>query len=320
MNDRSTSTRPAAPAAGAADGTGEARDARVTALTALLALREVGQDTFAGGSGGEGLYGGPQRRYGGELLAQALCAAQRTVAAQAGDDARPVHSLHAYFIRPAHPARDVEYRVRRVRDGRSFSIRSVEGWQDDTLAFVLDASFQRPERGFVHDAPAPAVPTPEALPTEQSRFEAARRADPGRFAAWPAGWHADRGPFETRTVEDLWGTTVQPPQMHTWVRLRAPVGDLGLHPSIAAYYSDDPVMDNALLPHVGRYHDGALTTASLDHAMWFHEPVDLHDWHLFAQDSPVASGARGLTRGLLFDRAGRLVASVAQEILMRVRT
>jgi acyl-CoA thioesterase-2 len=231
-----------------------------------------------------------------------------------------VHSLHAYFIRPAHPARDVVYRVRRVRDGRSFSIRSVEGWQDDALAFVLDASFQRPERGFVHDAPAPDVPPPEALPGEQSRYEAARRADPARFAAWPAGWHAERGPFEMRTVEDLWGAGVQPPRMHTWVRLRSAVGDPGLQPAIAAYFSDDPVMDNALLPHVGRFHDGRLATASLDHAMWFHEPVDLHEWHLFAQDSPVASGARGLTRGLLFDRSGRLVASVAQEILMRVRT
>ncbi len=290
-----------------------------TALVGMLSLTEVAPDSYAGASGGDSLYGSAQRRFGGELLAQALHAAQLTIARGGDGGTRPVHSLHAYFIRPAHPAREVVYRVQRIRDGRSFSIRSVEGWQDDALAFVLDASFQAPERGFEHAAAMPDVPPPEAVPGEQSRFDAARAADPGRFASWPASWHADRGPFETRTVEDLWRAQVYAPQMNVWVRLREPVDDLSLHPAIAAYYSDDPVMDNALLPHLGRFHGGALTTASLDHAMWFHEQIDLRQWHLFAQDSPIASGARGLTRGHLFDRAGRLVASVAQEILMRPR-
>lgn len=322
MTDAATNALPSA--ASTATGTADASVGahRVTALARLLDLRETAPDVFEGDSGrmfGDdgGLYGSIGRRFGGELLAQALRAAQRTI--DDGEEGRPVHSLHAYFIRPAHPSRPVTYRVLRVRDGRSFSSRSVEGWQDDAIAFVLDASFQCREPGFEHAAAAPVVPPPEDVPGEAARHAAARAAHPERFAGWPTDWYADRGPFETRTVEDLWAPGTHPPCMNTWVRLRAPLAAPALQPAIAAYYSDDPIMDNALLPHVGRFHDGSLTTASLDHAMWFHAPIDLSEWHLFAQDSPIAHGARGLTRGQLFDRSGRLVASVAQEILMRPR-
>ena len=306
------------PNIGKGFGPGKGRDPGVApvddsslALEALLTLREVDADTFTGASNRDPGFSSGSRRFGGELLAQGLRAAQATVAD------RPVHSLHAYFLRPAPLDGELIYRVRRIRDGRSFCVRSVEAVRDGQVLFVLDASFHVPEPGYRHTAEAPRVAQPDALPSEQQRFEAARAAQPARFAHRPFGTVLPPGPFDIRVVEDLWQATSLPPRMHWWVRLRKPAADPAMNAAMAAFFSDDPIMDNALLPHGGRFNGGRFTTASLDHVMWFHEPLLLSDWHLFAMDSPVAGGARGLTRGQLFTRAGRLVASAAQEVLMR---
>ena len=295
-----------------------ARDSSL-ALQELLTLRTIDADTFAGASNRDTSFSGGKRRFGGELLAQGLRAAQATVAD------RPVHSLHAYFVRPAPLDGELIYRVRRIRDGRSFCVRSVEAVQvhsgrtlsEAQVVFVLDASFQTVEQGYSHTAAAPQVPGPDTLPSEQQRFDAARAIDPERFAHRPVSAVLPPGPFEVRVVENLWQTTSLPAQMHWWVRLRQPTPDPATNAAIAVFFTDDPIMDAALLPHGGRFSGSLFSTASLDHAMWFHEPITLADWHLFAMDSPVAAGARGLTRGQLFTRDGRLVASVAQEVLLR---
>ena len=295
-----------------------ARDSSL-ALEALLTLRAIDADTYAGASNSDTSFSAGRRRFGGELLAQGLRAAQATAANW------PVHSLHAYFVRPAPLDGELIYRVRRIRDGRSFCMRSVEGVHtrsdsapgDEQVVFVLDASFQLPEQGYSHAASAPQVPGPEDLPTEQQRFDVARAAAPERFVHRPFSTVLPPGPFEVRVVENLWQKGALPPRMHWWVRLHKPAADPALNAAMAVFFTDDPIMDVALLPHGGRFNDVRFSTASLDHAMWFHEPLCLADWHLFAMDSPVAGGARGLTRGQLFTRDGRLVASVAQEVLMR---
>ena len=302
------------------------QDTPLANLHALLTLVPVGRDSFVGDGKYAGLYNGSRRRYGGELLAQALRAAQLTVANH------HVHSLHAYFIRPASVTSAVLYHVERSRDGARFTNRRVSARQSnagapddsqsqrDALVFTLDASFAADAPGFAHQVAMPAVPPPEALPTEAERMAQARSRHDAAPSS-PENWYEQRcstpGPFEFRCVEDLWQPGTFAPQMHTWVRTTATISDIAMSAAMALYYSDDPIMDNALLPHVGRDYSTRLQTASLDHAMWFHRPFAIGDWHLFAQDSPIAHGARGLTRGHWFNRVGQLVATVAQEVLIR---
>ena len=273
-------------------------------LLKLLELETIDLNRDRGASLAESRH----RVYGGQVLAQALVAAQQTVSG------RSAHSLHAYFIRPGDSEIPILYEVHRIRDGRSFTTRRIKAVQRGEAIFSMDTSFQVAEVGFEHQSKIPDVPAPEELPTEEQRLEHAAATDPERFEHWD--YRAT--PFEVRYVENLWDDEPHPPRHHVWFRTRdALPDDPALHQAVALYYSDDTIMDNAMIPHGGRLRWDQFMSASLDHAMWFHHPFCVDQWHLFAQDSPSSYGARGLTRGEIFAADGKLVASVAQEALMR---
>jgi acyl-CoA thioesterase-2 len=275
-------------------------------VLALLDLVELGDDVYQGISP----EGRLQRVFGGQVLGQALTAATRTV-----ESSRICHSLHAYFLRPGDPRVPIRYEVDRSRDGRSFSVRRVVAIQHDKQIFVLACSFQEQESGYTHQFPMPNVPPPEELEdeTEARRRHAAQLPDVLRE------WLTRPRPFETRPVvlDPPGDRPARPPYDNVWFRAAGPVPEK-LGAALLAYASDATLLSTSLLPH-GKTIFSNLQVASLDHAMWFHRAIDFTDWLLYAQDSPSASGARGFNRGMIFTRDGILVASVAQEGLIRPR-
>ena len=283
--------------------------AAVARLLALLDLRPVGVDRFQGLS-----ESGWPRVYGGQVVAQALVAASRTVADKLAN------SLHATFLRPGDPAVPIDFAVERERDGRSFATRRVVASQDGRAIFSMAASFMAPETGFEHHAPIPDVPAPDALPGERELLErnAAKIPEP-----WLTRWRTRDRPYEFRPVEPSspFIPLARPPLTHNWFRLAAPVvADAVLARVLLAYASDMTLLDTCLMPHAVAWTDPALQVASLDHVLWFHGEADPNDWHLFMQDSPWAGGGRGLNRGTIYAADGRLIASAAQEGLIRYRT
>lgn len=282
----------------------------VARLLALLDLETIEVDLFRGQSSDPGW----TRVFGGQVVAQALVAASRTVRAD-----RLAHSLHAYFLRPGDPQAPIVYRVTRERDGTSFATRRVAGIQHGKPIFSLTASFQVAETGFDHQSAMPRVPAAATLTSEYDLFLASAATLP---EPWRTMWATRDRPIEIRPVEprELIRAKKTRPLAHHWLRVAAPVvADPVLARALLAYASDMTLLDTALLPHGVTFRDPALQAASIDHAMWFHTTPDLADWHLFAQDSPRASGARGLNRGQIFASDGTLVASVAQEGLIRYR-
>ncbi|MBB3936083.1 acyl-CoA thioesterase [Aureimonas phyllosphaerae] len=278
-------------------------------LIRALDLEKLEENLYRGVSSSVGW----QRTFGGEVIAQALVAAQRTVVPE-----RPVHSLHGYFLRPGNPKAPVIYEVSRIRDGGSFTTRIVHGIQHGEAIFTLSASFQRVEEGLDHQMPMPDVPRPDELPSaaELTAEILARAPEPIRRY-----WSRPR-PIEFRPVSFDHYLTREPlpPRQQVWVRTVAPLGDdPALNAAALAYLSDMTLLDTALFAHGLSVFDERIQAASLDHAMWFHRPVDVGAWHLYSQDSPSSSGGRGLTRGSLFALDGTLVASVAQEGLIRPR-
>lgn len=276
-------------------------------LLALLDLEKIEENIFRGTSADHRV----QRVFGGQVLGQALTAATRTV-----DSARPCHSFHAYFLRPGSPRQPILYEVDRSRDGGSFTARRVVAIQNGAQIFTLAASFQRQEEGFDHQAPMPSVPPPEDLEDERE----VQLRDP---ALPPAirDWIARERPFEIRSVisRGLGDRAPRPAIDHLWLRARGALpDDPAVHRALLAFVSDMTLLDTALLPH-GKSIFSNIQVASLDHAMWFHRPFRADEWLLYAQDSPSASGARGFNRGAIYTRDGRLVASVAQEGLIRPR-
>ncbi len=287
-------------------------------LLALLDLESHGEDAFRG-------YSPPtagRSVFGGQAIAQALVAAQRTVPVD-----RPAHSLHGYFILAGDPKIPIDYAVERVRDGRSFTTRRCIAKQQGRAIFSLEASFQVVEQGFDHAFKPPSVPDPEHLaissalgarlnsflPRGAKSVAAAASALDVRFVE--AEPHlASANPGEAKPGESKLGTTRQ----NIWFRVmdRLP-DDPAVHRALLAYLSDMTLLNTALAAHGRSIFDPTLQVASLDHALWFHRPFRADEWLLYAQDSPNASGARGLTRGELFTRDGRLIASVAQEGLIR---
>ena len=252
-----------------------------------------------------------QRVFGGQVIAQALMAAQRCV-----DADRFVHSLHAYFMRPGDPSVPILYQVERMRDGASFTTRRTVAIQHGKPIFSMSASFQLEEPGFDHQIGIPAVPQPEELLDEErvkSEFLAHASEPIRRY------WTRRRA-IEIRPTALTHYVSAEklPPRQDVWVRTTGPVpADRRLQAAILAYLSDMTLLDTSLYAHGTSIFDQTLQVASLDHAMWFHRPFPLDDWLLYTQDSPSASGARGMTRGSLFSRSGLLVASVAQEGLIR---
>lgn len=281
-------------------------------LIAVLDLETCGPDSFRGTSPQTGW----QRIFGGLVIAQALVAASRTA------EARTPHALHGFFMRPGDPAVPIDFSVTRLRDGRSFSTRHCVALQHGDPIFTLTGSFQAAEDGFDHQIAMPEVPPPEALPDEAdilARFGASLPSGVRRYL------ERER-PIELRPVS-LGRFTTPPvarpaaPMQQVWMRVKGTLhADPAIHRVVLAYMSDMTLLETALVAHDRSLFEPGLQVASLDHSLWFHRPARVDEWLLYAQDSPSASGARGLARGSIFERDGTLVASVAQEGLIRERS
>jgi acyl-CoA thioesterase-2 len=276
-------------------------------LVELLDLEPLEVNLFRGQSRDLGT----RSVFGGQVIGQALAAAERTI------DGRVPHSLHAYFLLPGDVGAPIVYQVERIRDGRSFSARRVLAIQHGRPILSMMASFQEPETGLDHAAPMPDVPPPEALaaPEDPSeRLPEVAAARPGKPIP------RNPGAIEFRPVqpEDPHRPTAREPRQAFWFRVvdRVP-DDPWLHRCLLAYASDWALAGTALRPHGKTWHDDGMIVASIDHALWLHRPARVDEWLLYAMDSPSAQMARGLARGLVYDRAGHLIASVAQEVLMR---
>jgi acyl-CoA thioesterase II len=261
---------------------------------------------------------GWQRIYGGLVVSQAMIAAMRSVNA-----AYHIHSLHSYFILPGDPAEPIDYLIENLRDGRSFATRRVVAKQKDKAIFALSCSFHIMEEGLDHQITMPAVPMPENLLSAHDAVAAFKEKLPEAVQRYLL---RDR-PIELRPTDlnryfgiKSAGNERQEPVQFVWFRAAEKLPkDVNTHLAILGYASDMPLLDTALVGHGTSYFNPDLQLASLDHAMWFHRPVKADEWLLYAMDSPSSSGALGLARGSIFTREGVLVASVAQEGLMRPR-
>jgi acyl-CoA thioesterase II len=285
------------------------KSAALTQLVGILDLEPIEVNLFRG----QTQQAGWQRVYGGLVLAQALAAAIRTV-----DPDRHAHSMHGYFLLGGVPGQPIVYDVERIRDGASFNTRQVKAIQGGRAIFALSVSFQKEEVSFVHQAPMPQVPMPEDLPDQQALLQRFGDKLPENLRSY---WQRDR-PFELRPVDFARYVTRQPasPQQSIWVRASGEVGDdANLHRCLLAYVSDFTLLDTALIAHGKLAFDTDIQLASIDHAMWLHGPFRADDWLLYTQESSFAGGARGFCSGKLFTRDGKLVASVAQEGLVRQR-
>jgi acyl-CoA thioesterase II len=286
----------------------------VDTLLSILDLETIDRDLYRGVSPATSW----KRVFGGQVVAQALVAACRSVEGSAGEGRMP-HSLHAYFLLAGDPTIPILYEAERIRDGRSFTTRRVVAKQRGEAIFAMSVSFQTAEDGFDHQASAPAAPAPETLP---GREQVATEILPQLPAGVRAYFTRERA-LELRPANFGRYIDAAPDpsaSFQVWLRtLRALPDDPLLHAAILAYASDMTLLDVALVPHGTSVFDARIQAASLDHALWFHRPFRIDDWLLYAQDSPSASGARGFSRGAIHDRQGRLVASVAQEGLIRVK-
>ncbi|MHA6288731.1 acyl-CoA thioesterase [Maricaulis sp. CAU 1757] len=282
---------------------------RAATLLDLLSVEELDTDLYRGhrNPGGKG------RVFGGQVIGQALMAAVGSVEAD-----RISHSLHAYFMRPGNEDYPIIYRVERDYDGGSFSNRRVIAMQRGKPILNMTASFHRDEGGLSHQVGMPDVPTPDALESEASLLARYRDEMPEevyKFLSRPRA-------IEMRPVEPWmpYRPVKRPPERQIWFRLAGPAGDDPvMHRAILAYASDMALLSTAMQPHGVSWVSGDVQSASLDHALWLHDDFRADEWLLYVTDSPWAGGARGFNRGRIFSRDGRLVASTAQEGLMRVR-
>jgi acyl-CoA thioesterase II len=257
-----------------------------------------------------------KRVYGGQVIGQALVAACRTVEDVAS---RPPHSLHAYFLLGGDPKAPIIYRVDRIRDGKSFTTRRVVAIQHGEEIFTMAVSFHRDEGGLSHQAQMPVVPGPGQLAGEIKQRLLPMLPEPIRR------YYERARPIELVPVEleRYLGKKIPDGRFHVWIRALGRLDDTAampaIHQCVLAYASDMMLLDSALIPHGRTAFEPAIMAASLDHALWFHRPFRADEWLLYAHDSPNLSGARGFSRGLIFARDGTLVASVAQEGLLRER-
>ncbi|CEA02770.1 acyl-CoA thioesterase II [Pseudomonas saudimassiliensis] len=279
-------------------------------LVSLLALEKIEENLFRGRSEDLGF----RQLFGGQVLGQALSAASQTV-----DPARNVHSVHGYFLRPGDASLPIVYHVEAPRDGGSFTTRTVSAIQKGRSIFTLMASFHGDEPGVSHQTPMPDVPGPDGIKSELQIAQENEHLLPEAVrdsVLCPK-------PIEIRRVGHYnpFNPKVSEPRQYIWFRADGQLPDDDhLHRYLFAYASDFNLLSTAALPHGISTWLPHMQVASLDHAVWFHRPLRMDDWLLYAMDSPSASGARGLSRGLVYNRAGELVASVAQESLMRDRS
>ncbi len=284
--------------------------AAVAHLLETLDLAQLGPDRYRGISQANS-WG---RVYGGQVLGQALVAADRTV-----EEDRTAHSLHGYFLLAGDPANPIDYEVERLRDGGSFTTRRVTASQSGRAIFAMIASFHKYEPGFSHQTQMPEVPGPDDLPAMAEVL-----ARPGsRAPKTMQGYYAKDRPIEIRLVatDRYFGNEERDPRQCFWFKVRNPLPDgAGLHQAILAYASDFAILDTSLIAHGKLMFDPHMQLASLDHALWLHRPFRTDDWLLYVLESPSAGFARGFSRGAFYTRDGQLVASVAQEGLVRERT
>ncbi len=281
----------------------------VEKLLSILDLEPLEHNLFRGRSPQNGW----QRVFGGQVIGQALMAASRTV-----PEDRHIHSLHAYFVQPGDPRVPIIYQVERLRDGGSFTTRQVKAIQHGKVMYTMAASFQREERGLEFQAQMPDVPMPEDLPGEdelERKFKDHPQDDIRRYWGWVR-------PIEMRptSLSHYTSNTSLDPVQHVWIRSTQDLtDDPRMHQCVLAYASDMTLLDTSLFPHGKWVFDPDILPASLDHAMWFHRPFRADDWLLYTTDCTSTSGGRGMNRGLVFTRDGTLVASTAQEGLIRVK-
>lgn len=281
----------------------------VDGLIRLLDVNRISESIFRG----ERRPGGVGRVFGGQVIGQALAAAMQTV-----HDDKLVHSLHAYFMRGGDEDHPIEYHVESDFDGKSFANRRVVAVQHDKPILNLVASFQTPEEGLSHQAQMPDVPPPDQLEDQVEYLKRHRdRLSESKFA-----FHTRPNPFEIRPVGEpiILRSEASDPAQSIWFRTRAAInGGQHRHRAILAFATDYALLATALLPHRLQLNSRKIQGASLDHALWFHDDVKVDDWLLYTTDSPWAGHARGFNRGMIFDLNGTLVASSAQEGLIRIR-
>lgn len=284
---------------------------RLDRLLTLLDIETLDANLFRGQSRDDGF----KQLYGGQVVAQALVAATRTVPKD-----RPAQSLHAYFLRPGDLHLPIIYEVERIRDGSSFTTRRVQAIQNSVPIFSMMVSFHAPEDGWDHQPAMPEVPAPEGL-TSGTRLFAEWQAGPSEVSPGLLGVKviAERAGIEIRPALDLQSKAGETPgRQRLWIRCtgdRPPPPEW--HTVLLAYASDFDLIGTAKLPHGGYYGQPDMMMASLDHAIWFHRPANFDDWLLYCIDAPTAAAGRAFITGRLYDRAGRLVASTTQEGLMR---
>jgi acyl-CoA thioesterase-2 len=278
-------------------------------LLNILDLEELDINLFRGNSPQVGW----QRVFGGQVVGQALVAAVRTV-----DASRPPHSMHAYFLLPGDPKVPIIYDVDRMRDGKSFTTRRVTARQHGQPIFSMLVSFHTDELGLDHQAKMPDVPGPDSLPSEAEARATILPTMPDPVRRY---YERER-PIELRPVEfeRYLGKKIPDGRFNVWIKATGPLpDDPAIHQCVLAYTSDMGLLDTALVPHGRTLFEKEFMAASLDHALWLHRPFRADEWLLFAQDSPNLHGSRGFARGLIFKQDGTLVASVAQEGLVRLR-
>ncbi|KWV94364.1 acyl-CoA thioesterase II [Erythrobacter sp. AP23] len=294
----------------------------VAGLVRLLTVTRNGEDAFTAPQ----QPGGVGRVFGGQVIAQALQAAQATA-----PEGLEAHSLHAYFLRGGKEGVDIAYTTARDFDGRSFANRRVVASQpaedgNQRPILNLTASFQRPEEGLSHDdVTMPDVAPPEELKSDMEMRRAMVERAGDRMSEQQRNLVLRPRPIEMRTVDRLHWMNSEPrePKAHSWFRTAAPLpaieDDPALHRAVIAYASDYTLLGTSALPHGLSWMRGELVGASLDHAIWFHRPARADEWLLYATDAPWSGGGRGFNRGRIFNRDGELIASVAQEGMMRKR-
>jgi len=277
-------------------------------LIALLTLEKVSENHFVGQN-----YASPWGRvFGGQVLGQSLHAAYQTVPKD-----RVAHSMHGYFILGGHIDIPIEYQVDTIRDGKSFTTRRVVAYQNGNAIFNMAASFQKQEEGVEHQITMPNVLTPDLLLTDIQQAKALEKIDPERYARLVAA-HPKMVEFRPVEQATYLQTQNKPPKSHVWMRIEGPAPkDIALSQQLLAFVSDYSLLLTATLPHRKELIKAKTFYASLDHALWFHRHFSVEDWLLYEMESPSASNARGFSRGNIFDKEGRLVASVTQEGLMR---
>jgi acyl-CoA thioesterase II len=278
-------------------------------LVSILDIEVIGQNQFRGAQPSEER----SRVFGGQVIAQALMAAYRTI------ESRSVHSLQSYFVRGGNPSLPIDYEVEVLRDGRSFSIRRVLAKQEGKAIFCMSCSFHTGEAGVAHQPRMPDVPGPEQLPDLREVQSAPRDEMPPVLLRL---LREDR-PIDFKPVDfdGMMTRTMKDEVRHFWIRAKGKLPDVpSLHHAVLAYASDMSLLDVALHKHGRGLFDGSHQTASLDHVMWFHRAFRADEWVLYSQESPSRAFSRGFTRGAIFSRSGELLVSVSQEGLLREST